>query len=189
MIHEIGVELMAQLKAQGCPFPVVDGPERTDPSTWSNERIVIVRDEGGDSFGPPPSQHVNPKMRMVRTIGVKATIYAQSPDPNATYFEHARRAEHALDLVLCALGYVAAIRKNVFTPTGGKFVQPDDLKTSEAPAGAVYELSFKFSRGVFDVTWTGAAQPTAVLTTGHITSTTKASMTNGPTLDEVGCGT
>jgi len=167
MMHDIGKELAAQLAQQDCPFKVVDGPEATGTTTYARERIVVEYDEGGDRFGPPRSPRPNPKHIMTRSVGGKITIYAQSGYSGAKEFEHRRRAEHALDMVLVGMHKVARLSKNSWTPTGGKFIQPADLENSERPAGAVYELSFTFDRAVVDRTWAGDALPETIIDGGE----------------------
>ena len=160
MIHEIGVQLDAALGTKGVPFKVVDGPEFRTTTTFARERVVIEHDPKGDSFAPRHNAaQVNPRIRLTRVIGVKVTIYAQHPYKGAAYFEHKRRAEHVLDLVLIALDVIAKARKNILTFTSGKFVYPDDMKASETMGGAVYELLFTIDRGVADCNWDGTAQP------------------------------
>lgn len=160
MIHEIGVELSAQLAAKGLPIRVIDGPERRPTDTFANERIVIEHDSKGDTFESRHLADKNPRTYMTRKIGVKITIYAQSPSANALEFEHRRRAEHILDMVLVALVKIAQARHNGWTPKSGKFVYTGDLAASEVWGGVVYELEITFDRGVADRTWAGQAAPT-----------------------------
>ena len=94
-------------------------------------------------------------------MACKATIYAKSPKPGAPYMLHQRRAEHVLDQLFVGLQKVAIPRQNVVTFTSGRFLLPDDLKASETPGFAVYELFFSFDRGVVDQNWDFAADPTA----------------------------
>lgn len=167
MIHEIGVEIQAALASRGCPFAVVDGPEVTTTTTWTRERIVIEEDaEGSDTFAAVRGSHVNPKLRAVRKVAIKLTIYAQEPAPGAMYFEHRRRCEHVLDLLISSLYDVAAKRKNAYELTGGKFTTPDDFKNTDARGGAVYRLSLNFERGVADRAWDGTKQPEATMGDG-----------------------
>jgi hypothetical protein len=165
MLHEIGVDMYAQLVAQGCPFPVYDGPERRPTTTYARERIVIEHDDdSNDSFPSGPHKATrNPRSFLTRNMAAKIRIYAQEPRPGAFEFEHRRRAEHVLDMVLVALEKVAKTRKNLWLPTSGKFIQPEDLGKSEVVGGAVYELKFWFDRGVDDYTWTLAGPPTATI--------------------------
>ncbi len=181
MIREVGKELLLALKAQGCDaFKVLEGPERTKPTSFGNERIVLEHDEpAGDSYGITRRADVNPKTRMTRVIGATLTIYAQDPTPGAKPFEHRRRAEHVLDLVLIALGDVFSVRKNGWSVKGGRFTQPKDLEASEQIGGAVYELSFSFERGVTERTWAGAAKPEITITEGLITTSVVASAQGG----------
>lgn len=162
-LHDIGVELYAALRAQGCPLVVLDGPENTATATFGRERIVLEHDDGGDRFAPARSQSVNPKRRMTRLVGGKVTIYAQSTRAGAQPFEHRARAEQILDVVLVALELVAAERRNRIEFTGGRFVLPADLAATERIGGAVYELTFSLERAVVAQTWAGLAQSEAVL--------------------------
>lgn len=197
MMHELGVELAVRLAVSGTPVAVVDGPEQTKTSTWGRERIVIER-SGSDSFSSARSQHINPKHRRTRTVGGKITIYAQSPVSGATNFEHERRAEAILDQVLVAMDYVAAVRKNAWTPTGGEFVTPEDIKESDRRGGAVYELRFTFDRAVMARTWANANRPEFTFGAGSLQSTTQVSMAHGadddndpntvPATAETACG-
>ncbi len=185
MIHEIGLELVAKLKVQKCPvITVVDGPEVVKTTTFGKERIVLEHDEGGDSFGGARGATRNPNQRFTRTMGMKLTIYAQSVGAGAMPFEHRRRAEHILDLVLVAMDEIAKARANAWEPKGGKFVVPDDLAGSEVIGGAVYELSFSFDRGVSKRTWEGAKRPE--ITAGDLTFAN--STTLGANEEETACG-
>jgi hypothetical protein len=181
MIHEVGVEIGARLAMRGCPVPVVDGPERTRVAGWANERIVIEHDAAGDTFGPARGQHVNPKQRFTRNIGCKITIYAQETSTGAQYFEHRRRVEHVLDMVLVALEEVAVTRKNGCALKGGKLILPEDSNNSESPSGAAYELTFAFDRAVNVKTWAEGIQPEATVGPGGVSikNTTKASVAGG----------
>lgn len=190
MIHEIGVELGKALAAKKCPIPVIDGPEPTDTTTGARERIVIEHDElGGDSITPARPQK-NPKIRMIRNIGSKITIYAQAVNAGATDWEHRRRAEHVVDLVLVALDNVLTTRKNGYRITKSRFVQPKDLATSEIIAGAKYEILLSIERGIFEQMWNGDKRPEATIADGTIKGTTKVSLAHGPSgsTPETGCG-
>lgn len=172
MIHEIGVELGVQLAAVNCPLKVLDGPENTKTVTYARERIVIEHDPTGDKFSNNKSQQKNPKIRVIRNIGVKITIYAQEASGGAMDWEHRRRAEHVLDLVLVALEKVLVARHNGWTLSGGRFIDPNDLATSEVQGGSVYELTFSVERGVYVQTWTGNARPEMTILPTTIQTTT-----------------
>lgn len=189
MIHEIGVELAANIQGKGCPFDVYDGPELRPTTTSARERIVIEHDPNGDGFTPPGGNThrpgTNPRTLMSRVIGVKITIYAQNPAKGSIYWEHVRRAEQVIDMVLCGLYQVVKARANILVIKSGKFIYPEDLQKSETFGGAVYELLFTVDRGVFDVKWSGAAIPTVGVTSGFVQSTTNAT---GPQGTETACG-
>jgi hypothetical protein len=191
MIHEVGVELGVHLASKGCPFQVVDGPELRPTTTFARERVVIEHDPAGDSF---TSRHLvdrNPRTRMTRLTGVKVTIYAQRANKGAIYWEHVRRAEQVLDMVLIGLDVVAKKRKNLVDFKSGKFVFPPDLKDGETMGGAVYELLLTFDRGVADRNWDGTGDQTVTVTEGFIQNTTtlSGSTEDGGTSTEIASGT
>jgi hypothetical protein len=162
MLHEIGREIETAIRAKGCPFPVIDGPEPTNTTTFARERIVI--EYTNDSFAAPMTQHVRVRHVMRRMIGAKISIYAQSGKPSAQPFEHRRRAEHVLDQVLVALTDVVRARMNNCEISSGGFVQPGDLEGSDNQGGALYVLEFTIDRSVFEQRFTGEVAPTVVLT-------------------------
>ncbi len=201
MIHEIGKELKARLVAYGCPIvTVVDGPEETTPTASARERIVIERTADPPAT-PVRGVHINPKHRMTRPCAAKVTIYAQAADSGAMPYEHRRRAEHVLDVVLVALDDVFRVRRNRWVDGGGSFVLPGDMAGTAKIGGAVYERALTFDRAIEVRTWAGAKRPELVMGVGgsKITSTTKVSTAHGPDNDsnpdnvpaaaETACGT
>lgn len=177
MLYQIALELGAALRTQGVPFPVVYGPEpATDLYAAKGDRIVV--EHRPDSFDSARGTHPNPRSTYRRQQGVMVRIFARAGDANATQHEHEELAEQVLDHVVAELDYLVRARRNLLTLRGGEFVEPDDSKGSEVPAGAVYELELTIDRGIERRTWAGAARPTATIGgTGGVTvtSTTKAS--------------
>jgi hypothetical protein len=167
MLHEIAVQLGQHLQYEGCPIPVIDGPEFRPTTTFARERIVIEHDLKGDAFVSRHRADVNPRTRLTRNMAAKATLYCKSTRPGAIYWEHVRRVEHLLDLVIISLDVIAKERQNLIQFKSGSFLYPEDFK-SETPGGAVYELLFSFDRGVVHRTWLFGIGPTAtvVATTG-----------------------
>jgi hypothetical protein len=159
MIRKLVQELRTNLEAKNCPVEIVEGPEPHGTASFGRERIVVEYGER-DTFDPPWSQQPNPTRRMTRIVSAKLTIYSQSTKAGAMPWEHRRRAEHILDMALCALSKIQSVRKgrNAFLPDSGRFVVPADLEGSERHGGAVYELTFTFQRAVEDVTWQGDAE-------------------------------
>ena len=189
MIHELRTEIAARLALQKCPVPIIDGPERTKTTTGARERIVIEHDDdAGDTVSSTRSQHRNPKVRMIRNIGAKITIYAQATNAGAADWEHKRRADHIADLVLVALNYVLKVRRNEYTITKSGFIPVEDLAASEVIAGARYQIKFTFERAVNEQTWAGDARPEGSPAT--IGSVTKVLLAHGPSgaAPETGCG-
>lgn len=157
MIHDIGIALQAELRTIGyLSATVVDGPETTAQAGRGRERIVIEHDLGADTFSHARSQRPNPVHRATRGVATVFTVYAQSPKAAAQDFEHRLRAEHIVDLVIVALGNVAAQTVpiyNVWEPKGGGFIIPADLEGSPRWGGAVYELRVEFSRAIKVQNW------------------------------------
>lgn len=189
MIYEITREIEAYLRAHKCPIDVVYGPETTKPTSWGRERIVIEND-GSDKFPGARSQALNPPLTTCRVMALKATIYARSATPGGRPFEHRRRADMILDQVLCAIRYVACIRKNGYDYTGGSFIVPEDMADSDVHGGAAYELAFTFERGVTEANFKGEILPEAAEGAWGISSTTKVSEpgSSGPTPADTACG-
>lgn len=164
MIHAIGQDLSAALAARRCPIRVFDASdiEQVTNVSVKPERITIERDEdAGDSFRAPrgATPRANPQLRGVRNIGVKLTVYAQSPAAGAKAYEHERRAERILDLLYCSIQDVASARKNGVEIKGGKFVRSEDAKASDVKGGATYELRLTWERGITDKPWDDVLQP------------------------------
>jgi hypothetical protein len=157
VIHDIGKQLQAQLRLVGCPLPVIDGPEGTETTTFSRERIVIQYAEQGDSFerAPRGTSPRNPHHRWVRWIGFELRIFVQSPHAGAQEFEHRRRADHALDLVVNAIDKVIEKRLNRWRIQSGSYAQPIDLEKSEKIGGTIYVLRFDVDRAMQDQQWNG----------------------------------
>lgn len=157
MLHEFGVQLQTKLRARGCPVAVVDGPEPTGTATWGRERIVVEHD--GDGFSNTRSVHKNPPHRMIRNVGTRITIYAQSTRAKALPFEHENRAAAILDAVLVGIVDVAASGAeapfNAYAINAGRFFVPPDLEGTERRGGAAYELSVTFERPVVEQSFQG----------------------------------
>lgn len=190
MIAAIAKELDDALRAKGVPLRVSMGPERTDTATPARERIVVEYDDSaGDSLSTAP-QHRNTAIKFVRLVGAKLTIYAQDSNAGAMDYEHRRRAEHALDLVLVALDGVVRGRRNTLAIRGSRFIRPDDLAQGKHFGGAAYELTFTVDRAVADTTWKNETTPTVTMAEGglRMRNTTRVSLANGPGADDDGDG-
>ena len=189
MIHQLGVELRAALGALApvaCPLPVVDGPEPAQTTTFGRERIVIEHDyDASERFVEPRSQHqitgrpgnFGPQ-QFNRHIAAKLSIYGQSSSPGALHWEHRRRVEHLLDLVLVQLRAVTMRRKNWLVLTGGRFFVPADLKATEIAGGAAYELKFTVERGVYEQDYAGNIAGTFKVIDGSIAESTSVGVLN-----------
>lgn len=167
MIHAIGVALEKNLRAKGCPFPVVDGPEDTKTAqTFARERIVIER-FGGDAFVEANGTRGIAVKRGPhnRDLGVKLSIYARCPASGAMPFEHQDRADHVVDMLIVALHEVFAsdeLRARHALKSGG-FVPLPDLAASERASGALYEMRFTVLRSTRELTWKGQGPDTVTV--------------------------
>jgi len=123
----------------------------------------------------------NPHYLFAAKIGIKITIYAKDPSPNATRFEHEDRAAQVRDMVVVALHKAIGKKKNRWSITHASFTEPQDLVGSPTPGGAVYELQLWVDRGIYDRAWDGSGRPSATLADGGgLSSTTKVSLKGDP---------
>lgn len=156
MLHAISLQLATALQARGCPVPVVYGPERPSDAALNKPRIVLQYDrEKGDSHSGPRSQTVNPRQVFTRTKGCVCRIFAQSTLEGAGVWNHERDADQIADHVQICLASILPRRNTLWLPTGGKFLNKQELQMLDLEAwpGVVYEFAFQFDRGVLDVTW------------------------------------
>ncbi len=170
MIYELAKELAAALIVQGCPFPVVYGPERTS-QVASRNRIVLER-APRESFDKPTANHPNPRMSHTRRLDCVFRVFAQSSYPGASQHDHERLADQIVDMVVAELDILAKLRKNTWAMGSGGFVDSADAAGSMTLAGVVYEGHFGIDRGVFRKTWQGEARPTVTLHKAYATNVT-----------------
>lgn len=161
MLFEIARELGDELAAHGCPLRVVYGPERAEPTTFGDERIVVERVLGGDTFGPPIANHRNPRVTRTRLIGAKITIYVRSPLAGAAIQDHHRRADLVVDALLSALDVVVRVnRKSGYELNSGGFAVPADLEDSSTWGGAMYVIDdLKIQRAAESRAWPTLDEP------------------------------
>lgn len=191
LLHDIGVELQAYLRANGCPLAVVDGPEQPT-TTWGRERIVLEHDvDAKASFADPRGLHNNAKHRRTASDPLKVSIYVRSVLPGASPFEHRTRAMSVRDVVIVGMEVVARTRVNRWDPTSGGFFTPPDLADTEKPGGAAYQILSTYQSPIRAVTFVGEARPEG--TVAAFSSTTKVSTAGTPSDDpthpaETACG-
>jgi len=194
VIYEIHKEVATELKAQGCPLPVVYGPERQGlGAALPASRIVFERDRSrGDVAKPGKARTSNPRMVAARAMGAVCRIYAQSTLTGAAGHDHERLADQAVDLVTVALHKVIGRRQTEWAISSAKLLSREELalRGLEVWPGVVYEMRFAVDRGVFDATWAGEAVEELPVADDLIVSKTEVSLANGPSpvVTETACG-
>lgn len=194
VIYEIHKEVATELKAQGCPLPVVYGPERQGVGTALGvTRVVIERDRSrGDVPKPGRARTFNPRMVAIRSMGAVCRIYARSTLTGAAGHDHERLADQAVDQITIALYKVVGRRQSEWSVSSAKLLTVEELalRGLEVWPGVVYEMRFAVDRAVFDATWTDEAAEELAVADDLIVSTTKVSLANGPApvTTETACG-
>ncbi len=187
-VHDIGVALQAYLAANGCPIPVIDGPEQAR-TAWTPERVVLEHDTTArSSFDSPRGLHTNAKHLYTSLDPYKVTVYVQSRLGGAKTFEHRTRAHVAREAVIAGLRTISATNKNVFVLKDAGFITPPDLAASEQPNGAAVEVKFTYGLPVRVVTFVGDAQPEGTLTGLSSTTTVSRNADNPDASVETACG-
>lgn len=161
MTHEVFVLLRTALKAKGVPFECVYGPQQV-PDTVGATRIEMFRDyESGETLNASRAVHRNPRMVRTRLTPAVVRIFARSTIKGAQRHDHERLADRLADLCLVALHDIAREQRVPMNVQRAGLVAD---ATTDGWAGVVYELRLTIERGVFDLTYQGAAANEASLT-------------------------
>jgi len=161
MIHEVFVLMRSALKAKGVPFEITYGPQQV-PDKVGATRLEVLRDyQAGDTLDAPRGVHRNPRMVRRRLMSAVVRIFARATVKGAQRHDHERLADQLADMATVALHDIAREQRIPLQVQRGAMV-PDE--TTDGWAGVVYELRFTVERGVFDVTFKGAAATEAALT-------------------------
>jgi len=175
MLAQLTSLLRTALVAQGCPVPVIDGPERSAAAS-ADTRIVVQRTVGEpENVRAPMSRPVNPKAFAVREIACLIRIYARSTVSGASVRSHLALADALADLVVVQMTKVVQSQKQGLPRWGaGKVVPLADLELEgmQTWRGVVYDLPVSIDRGVLDRTWALAARSEFDLDAGAIRSVT-----------------
>lgn len=157
MIYEMARDVAADLAARKYPVAVSYGPERVTRDGYPQGVIVVERDrDGSDAVTPPKGQVNNPRYKGVRTLAVKATIYARSSLDGPLIGDHERECEKLVDAFIVALedwgteskaGYIAI--------TAAKYLDASARADTEQWPGVIYELRFAVPRGVYKRDYVG----------------------------------
>lgn len=167
-LHEVSLEVLAELEAQHCPYPLAYGPERFVPTTVGATRIQVdhVREPGADPSGPPRVQQKNPRAYGARQIACVVRVYAQSDKAGADIQDHDGLAGQLATMFDVALYKVVTRRKNAYTRPVWGFLGAEALKMRglEAWPGSVYEARFVIEHAELDTVWTGESTGDAAAT-------------------------
>jgi hypothetical protein len=161
MIATFSRALQTALTAQGCPVPVVEGPERGGTRSMVS-RIVVERDRGSDEAVTAGVLRAhNPKCLATRHVAVVIRIFAQSTADGADVRRHEALADAIADIVMVQwmrLGQ-SSQRKPVLWGAARMYSQ-DDLEMAglQTWPGAVYELRTTLERAVLERDWSEAAK-------------------------------
>lgn len=169
MIHQLARDLAVHLHGRGYPVSVYCGPERVTREGVSSHVVVLERDrERGDSVTYPAGSHPNARVVRVRSLGVVATIRAQSTRAGAMRHEHERECDALVDGViasLCAL--YSAAKRPPLDVTEARMLTAEEVQQSEVAPLAVYRMRFALPRAVERRDYDGSARPVAVLAGGE----------------------
>lgn len=188
-------EIQSLMREREFPVEVKPGPERVSREYGRGHVIIIERDrEAGDSvFAPPNANSIGTttiaKMLRISTQSAKATIYVRSSLPGAHEGNHVEECDKVRDGLFCALYRWGVVGKTGDVPiTGARFIDQDKIPELERWPGVIYEVKFRYGRGIFDRNYSGDGRPTGKAT--GVSNVTHAYLTGGdPDAEpETGCG-
>lgn len=165
MLYDFARDLETNMQARKFPVEVEYGPERLARVPNSAPLIVIMRDrDGGDTVSPAQAIKQNPRRLMNRGLGALAFFFVQMTAEGARLQEHEALCDQIVDGFLSELyKWQSGGRAGVVDISRARYLPPAALEFDwlEAWPGVVYEVAFRVSRGVYDVTFEGEARPTA----------------------------
>lgn len=197
MLYDFARDLETNMQARKFPVEVDYGPLRLTTSPYGAPLIVVMRDrEAGDVVRPVQGIKQNPRRLMNRDLGAVALFFAQSTEEGARLDEHEALCDQIVDGFLCELykwqsggraGVIDISRARYLPAPALEQMLVTRLEWTEAYAGVVYEIAFRVARGVYDVTFEGAARSTAGSLAGarNRTEVTLAGDAESP--PDVGC--
>lgn len=171
MLYDFSRDLETNMQARKFPVEVDYGPLRLTRAPYGSPLIVIMRDrEAGDLVRPAQGIKQNPRRLMSYDLGAVAIFLVQSTVEGARLDEHEALCEQIVRGFLCELykwqsggraGVVDISRARYIPAAALEQALLMPLEWTEAYPGVVYEVAFRVSGGVYDVTFEGAARPTA----------------------------
>ena len=160
MLRRIQLALADELRAQGCPVPVVYGPTRTS-STLVGSRVVVERDrDAGDGLQAPRKTSRNPRMRFIRPLGARIMVFGQSTLDGADTYDHERVVDQVVDLIFVALDkIVRAVEMTAWAVTSSKLLTAEEAELAGITTwpGAIYRIGLTIDRGVYERRWMSEA--------------------------------
>lgn len=176
MIGDLAAAVAADLRARKYPHRVAYGPERT-PRDGFDHTIVFERDrEAGDAIvAPRGANGRNPEVPFNRDVAGRVTVYARSSKPGATVLDHEAECDCVCDGVITAMYRILKARRLPLEITESRMLRREDLRADTGEGddrsgprsadwpGCAARIRFSVGTVVRDVTYTGAAGPTATL--------------------------
>lgn len=184
MIRDLALAVAADLRTRKFPHPVVYGPERAARDGFS-AAVVFRRDRSVPDEIAPPVGATRPKATstgaespLTRWVSGAFVVYARSPVPAATVFDHEEECDRVCDGVLTAMYRLLKARSLPWRVAESKMLTREDLRAeadvAEADdhsgqrfadaAGCAARVRFAVQTLVRDVTYTGVSGPTGTIT-------------------------
>lgn len=179
MIYNFTRDLLTNLQAYHYPVTVEYEPQRT--GVLPSYGIVVRRDtQGGDAVDPAQGTVQAPRKCASRRIGVVLQCYVQSPLDGALPQDHHALCDQLVDAVQSIITqWATAARAAPVQFSESRYLAPADLDDGDVYYGAVYQMRFTLSRGVFLKDFEGISPLRATI--ARTENTTLASYVGGTT--------
>lgn len=165
MIYRMSCDLEANLRARKFPVHISYGKERMLRGGWYSASIVIERDASrSDKVGATLGQQRNPRAVYMRSLAVKALVFAKSNVDGARLSEHEHECETIVDGLVSALyEWATAARAGEVTWGECRYLSAEERDDIEGWPGVVYMLRFHIDRRITTKNYEGAGLSSAVL--------------------------
>lgn len=187
-------DIESALRGRLWPVRVFYGPERPKRAGFDHA-IVFERDrERSDAIEPSMGVQRNARRVRMRSVAMKATIYACSNLAGARPHEHEDVCDRLVDALIFALvEWCTSARGGELPISEARYLRPEEMGGGERWPGVAYMLRFSVARSVEGVNYKGEARPTATVegfkNTTHVRPTVAYPVPEGeePPEPETGC--